>query len=92
MNRKSRSALEKYAKSAEANPMAEKMFQFSKLPEKCSACEAAFDKRDREMVQSWKVLVRQEVVRLFCPECIELAKEAIGNVRENTENFERSTE
>ena len=92
MNRKSRRALEKYAKSAEVNPMAEKMFQFSKLPEQCSACETAFDKRDREMVQNWKVLVRQEVIRLFCPECIELAKEAIGNVRKNTENIERSTE
>ena len=92
MNRKSRRALEKYAKSAEANPMAEKMLQFSRLPEQCSACDSAFDKKDREMVQTWKVLVRQEVVRLFCPECIELTKEAIGNVRENTENIERSTE
>ena len=71
---------------------AQKLFQFSKLPEQCSTCDAAFDKKDREMVQTWKVLVRQEVVRLFCPECIDLAKEAIENVRENTENIERSTE
>ena len=31
------------------------------------------------MGESWKVVVRQEVVRLFCPECVDKAKEVLEN-------------
>jgi len=30
------------------------------------------------MVFSWSVVVKQETVRLFCPECIEKTKEVLG--------------
>ena len=44
-----------------------------------------FDKLDKDMVKSWSVVVKQEVVRLFCPKCIKKAKEVIFNAT-NTED------
>ena len=59
--------------------MAQKMNMFDRMPDECSACEKSFDKRDRDMVMSWNVVVRAEedVVRLYCPECWGKAKEII---------------
>ena len=44
---------------------------FDKIPDKCSACEEPFDKKNRDMVSTWNVVVRaeEEVVRLYCPTC-----------------------
>ncbi len=83
MNRKQRRALERQASSPAEQKMAQQVAQFGKLPEQCSACEKAFDKKDRSMVQSWNVVVKQEVVRLFCPECIQKTKEVIDASNEN---------
>lgn len=65
--------------------LAQKFFQFEQLPEQCTACAEPFDKKDRDMVQSWSVVVKQDTVRLFCPECIRKTKEALENVK-NTED------
>ncbi len=85
MNRQQRRALKKQASSPAEQKMAEQVSQFNKLPEQCSACAKAFDKKDRSMVESWSVVVKQEVVRLFCPECINKAKEAIDASQKNIE-------
>ena len=61
--------------------LAGKMSLFEKLPNMCSACQKGFDKQSREMVQSWSVMVKQEVVRLFCPECIEKTREVLNEYR-----------
>jgi hypothetical protein len=74
MNRKQRRAMTKQAGANASDAIASKMSGFSKLPDKCSACTEPFDKKDKEMVQSWNVVVHQEVVRLFCPQCIAKAK------------------
>jgi len=75
MNRKTRRHLEKkIGKDATKNAV-EKISQFGTLPEKCDACHESFDKKDKAMVQSWRVVVRQETVRLFCPDCIKKIKE-----------------
>ena len=54
---------------------------FGKLPEKCTACERLFDKKDKEMAKTWNVVVRKEdednPVRLYCPTCWETAQEVI---------------
>jgi hypothetical protein len=50
------------------------MNMFDRLPSSCSACKKEFPKtRDAHM--TWQVVVRteQELVRLFCPGCQELA-------------------
>ena len=84
MNRKERRALERQLKKqgASEDELAEKMFLFNKLPDECSACIKTFDKRDRDMVSSWSVVVRsdEQQVRLYCPTCWEAAQKAVEQV------------
>ena len=84
MNRKQRRAMKKQLKKQEGveDELAEKMFLFNKLPDECSACQKEFDKKDRDMVFSWSVVVRQDEnqVRLYCPTCWESAQEAVKQV------------
>jgi len=81
MNRKTRRSLEKKMGKDASDNLAEKIFQFNKLPEQCSACQKEFDKKNKDMVQSWNVVVRQETVRVFCPECIKKTQEIIDEHR-----------
>ena len=77
MNRKQRRALKKISKPEQE--MAEKVALFGLLPDSCSACQKSFDKKDKDMVFSWSVVVHNETeaVRLFCPKCINKTKELI---------------
>ena len=77
MNRKQRRALKKLSKPEQE--MAEKVSLFGMLPDSCSACQKSFDKKDKDMVFSWKVVVHSETetVRLFCPQCVAHTKRAI---------------
>jgi hypothetical protein len=63
----------------------EKLMMFDKLPEECSACQKVFDKRSKEQVLNWNVVVRkkEEIVRLYCPECWKKAIDLIKQVEEN---------
>ena len=63
----------------------QKMTLFGKLPEACDACEKEFDKKDKSMVQSWNVVVREAhgVVRLYCPDCWDMARKTIDEVMKN---------
>ena len=49
----------------------EKLGLFDQLPEECLACQEPFDRKDREQVMSWNVVVKREpdTVRLYCPSC-----------------------
>ena len=60
----------------------QKVGMFDKLPDACDACKETFDKKDKSMVQSWNVVVREEqgVVRLYCPECWSMATKLIEEV------------
>ncbi len=78
MNRKQRRALKKHACAAAQEKMATQMTQFGMLPEQCQICQKEFDKKNKKMVQSWSVFVKQEIVRLFCPDCMNTAKEVIN--------------
>jgi len=71
MNREQRRAAEKHAKKAGNSDVAEKIAMFGKLGDVCLVCNKPFDKKDKEMVMSWNVVVREkeEIVRLYCPEC-----------------------
>jgi hypothetical protein len=84
VNRKERRALERQLKKqgASEEDLAEKIFLFNKLPDECSACEKTFDKKDRDMVFSWSVVVRndEEQVRLYCPTCWDAAQKAVKKV------------
>ena len=77
MNRKQRRSTKKVMGAAAAEGLSNKMTQFGKLPEQCNTCQENFDKQNKEMTKSWSVVVKQDVVRLFCPECIKKAEEAL---------------
>lgn len=77
MNRYERRAIEKKTGKGSTKDLSEKICQFNKLPDGCSACQKSFDKKDKEMAESWNVVVKQEVVRLFCPECIHKTREVL---------------
>jgi len=77
MNRQQRRTLEKKVGKKGMEELTQKVFEFSSIPEQCGSCHEPFDKKDKAMVQSWRVVVRQEAVRLFCPECIDKVKEIL---------------
>jgi predicted RNA-binding Zn-ribbon protein involved in translation (DUF1610 family) len=51
--------------------MEQKLGLFEKIPEHCLTCHKDFDKKDKQMVMSWNVIVREKEgkVRLYCPTC-----------------------
>jgi len=86
MNRKQRRTAEaKRQKGDSKQVMEDKLVMFGHLPESCSACTAPFDKTNRDMVFSWRVVVReqQESVTLFCPDCIKKTQEVLDGTTKN---------
>ena len=75
----------KEAKEDGQEDLSEKMILFGKLGDACLICEKSFDKKNKEMVMSWNVVVREEEVRLYCPECWDKAVKI-------TEDFKRHLE
>ena len=63
----------------------EKVGMFSRLEDFCLVCEKPFDKQNKEMVQSWYVIVRKEKdkVNLYCPECWERANDMVKQIQED---------
>ena len=63
--------------------MSKKMMMFDKLEDHCAACEKPFDKKSKEHVSTWNVVVREkeDVVRLYCPECWEKANKLIEEIQ-----------
>ena len=88
MNRKQRRAAAKEAKKDGQEDLSEKIVLFGKLGDACLVCEKPFDKKNKEMVMSWSVVVHddKEEVRLYCPECWGKAQEIIEDFRKRIEN------
>lgn len=78
MNRKQRRAVKKQVGAEASEKMANQVAQFGKMPELCGICQKEFDKKNKEMVESWSVVVKQDIVRLFCPDCMNTAKEVLN--------------
>tara|TARA_Y100001938_G_scaffold147380_1_gene228429 strand:- start:866 stop:1135 length:270 start_codon:yes stop_codon:yes gene_type:complete len=72
----------------EEKELQQKMNMFDKLPDACDACKETFDKRDKSMVQSWNVVVREKegIVRLYCPDCWAMARKFIEEVKDGQGN------
>lgn len=73
-----------------------KVALFGGMPDECLTCEKPFDKTDKEMVASWNVVVREqkEIVRLYCPECWNKAREILEDFTKRVEErdeFKTST-
>ena len=49
----------------------QKLNMFDRLPEECLTCHKAFDRKDKQQVQSWFVVVKnaESKVNLYCPDC-----------------------
>lgn len=82
MNRKQR----RNKKKTPEDTLSERAHLFGKIPEQCDVCQRAFDKTDREMAYAWHVVVREQIVRLFCPDCIAQAQEILTEFKKETDN------
>tara|TARA_B100001123_G_scaffold303308_1_gene338597 strand:- start:107 stop:373 length:267 start_codon:yes stop_codon:yes gene_type:complete len=49
--------------------LTKKLNMFEHMPENCLVCEKEYDKNSREQAMSWRVVVKADAVRLYCPEC-----------------------
>ena len=89
MNRKQRRAMEKKVGKDNSQKLAEKIFQFDKLPEECLACLTPFDKDSKEMAMTWNVVIRdEETVRLYCPACWDMACNIAKEYKREKENVD----
>ena len=88
MNRKQRRSAEKQMKKDGTEEVAEKVALFGKLEDECLVCEEPFDKKNKEMVMSWNVVVREKEgkVNLYCPTCWERAQSVIEQARKMVED------
>ena len=80
MNREQRRKAARQHKKLKDKPeLQEKMGLFDKLPNHCLSCLTNFDKKDKAMVSSWSVVVREQegVVRLYCPDCWKKAVDVV---------------
>jgi bacterioferritin-associated ferredoxin len=94
MNRKQRRAQEALLRKDNNEELATKVALLGKLPEECTACEAVYDKNDKEMATTWNVVVREQdkdnPVRLYCPTCWSTAQEVINNFLKTMEEEDGS--
>ncbi len=86
LDRKIRRKAAKEKKKLAEKEMATKIALFDQIPDACLVCGDAYDKNDREMVQSWYVIVRneQEKVNLYCPPCWNKALNTIKELEQHT--------
>ena len=90
MNREQRRAAAKQAKKDGTEELSEKVTLFGKLGDNCLTCDKPFDKKNKEMVMSWSVVVREQegVVRLYCPDCWSKAVEIMEDFKQRIEERE----
>ena len=57
---------------------------FDKLPNRCTNCLCPYDKKDKEMIKTWTVVVREKEgkVNLYCPKCWNDANKLIAEMKE----------
>tara|TARA_R110002110_G_scaffold354737_1_gene564445 strand:+ start:204 stop:476 length:273 start_codon:yes stop_codon:yes gene_type:complete len=85
MNREQRRAMAKQTKNDGNEELSEKITLFGKLGDACLVCNKPFDKKDREMVMSWNVVVREseDKVNLYCPGCWSGALELLAEIKKD---------
>ena len=82
IKRKNISKKSKKAKKLAKEELATKVALFGKLPDNCLTCQQPFDKMNKEQVMAWSVVVKQETVRLYCPNCWNKAVTIIKDFKE----------
>jgi len=82
LSKKLRRNKEKAAKKE----LQKKVGLFNKLEDHCLVCQKDFDKKNKDMVMTWSVVVKEDKVRLYCPECWERAKKLIEEIKDGYTN------
>ena len=78
--------IQRQKEKAAKKELQKKVGLFSKLADHCLVCQKGFDKKDKEMVMNWSVVVKEEIVRLYCPECWERANNLIKEIKDGYAN------
>jgi hypothetical protein len=73
-------------KKSMKNEIKEKFNMFERIPENCEVCNTEFDKKDKEMAFSWRVFVKQDAIKLYCPECFGKAEKLIEKLSKEKED------
>ena len=68
LERKLKRKQDKEAKKLE-NKLAKKLNMFDKLPNNCLMCSTDYDKKNKEQATTWRVIIKEEKIQLFCPKC-----------------------
>jgi len=68
----------------------EKMALYERLEERCLVCEVPFDKTNKQMIQEWYVVVRnqEEPPNLYCPACWKGALKQLQALEEQPKNHD----
>ena len=84
MNRKQRRLRQKSIKKSKSkqSELNQKLGLFDLMPDDCMICHKEFDKKNKEMVKSWNVVVREkeQIVRIYCPECWTKARNLLSEL------------
>ena len=83
--RKIKRRIEKNKKKEAKKSLNDSLNIFDKIPNSCDICSALFDKKNKEHVTSWSVVVREEreIVRLYCPRCWNKVKQMTEAISES---------
>jgi len=65
-----------------------KLGMFDRLEDECLICQKPFDKKSKEQVKNWFVVVRkeQQKVNLYCPPCWGKAQDMIAEITKDLDN------
>ena len=82
----SRNKSKQKEKNAEKD-LSEKVKMFDRLPNECGSCEKPFDKKNKKLVSSWFVVVKEKEqrVNLYCPPCWNQAQDILTEFRKKVE-------
>ena len=89
MNRKQRRLKNRQMKKLKNQPeLDQKLGMFDELPDHCLSCLKDFDKKNKAMVMSWSVVVREQegIVRLYCPDCWQKAIDVVEALKNEDPN------
>jgi len=72
----------KFAKKEAEKTLTAMLNKFDRLASKCLICNKMFDKKNKEMVQSWSVVVGTDKINLYCPTCWKRANTVADAIKE----------
>ena len=78
--------IQRQKEKAAKKELQKKVGLFHKLEDHCLVCQKDFDKKNKDMVMTWSVVIKEDKVRLYCPGCWERAKKLIEEIKDGYEN------